>query len=531
MINNYLESQIKENFRYEPTLEQNLALQAAAKFLVSPQSDTLFLLRGFAGTGKTSLVSALVQTLDALKQKCVLLAPTGRAAKVFSLYANHPAYTIHKKIYRQRSFSNETDNFSLAENLQKHTLFLVDEAHNLVERAREMYSAALFKENFLKVRTLVKPYSPKLERKLSRCNRLLLEMKRDSDGPVVRESIGNFVLALTGVFSEMEKFKEDYRVMDDNEDFGALYLDIRHFLNMYDRLDSSYCVYTEPIGRESFMLKLLCANPAENLSSCLRKGNSTVFFSATLLPVLYYKELLCGSTEEYAVYAPSPFDQSKRLLAVGRDVSNRYKRRNSREYGRILDYILAAAAGKKGNYLVYFPSYSYMDEVYQAAVKRELSDGPEFLLQSARMSEADREEFLSEFGRERDRSLVAFCVMGGVFSEGIDLQGEKLIGVLVVGTGLPQICTEREILRGWYEEQGKDGFAYAYRYPGMNRVLQAAGRVIRTDTDEGVILLLDDRFLYSEYQRLFPREWADYHVTNYENIPGILDDFWINRRK
>ena len=410
-------------------------------------------------------------------------------------------------------------------------LFLVDEAHNLVERAREMYSAALFKENFLKVRVLVKPYSPKLERKLSRCNRLLLEMKRDSDGPVVRESIGNFVLALTGVFSEMEKFKEDYRVMDDNEDFGALYLDIRHFLNMYDRLDSSYCVYTEPIGRESFMLKLLCANPAENLSSCLRKGNSTVFFSATLLPVLYYKELLCGSTEEYAVYAPSPFDQSKRLLAVGRDVSSRYKRRNSREYGRILDYILAAAAGKKGNYLVYFPSYSYMDEVYQAAVKRELSDGPEFLLQSARMTEADREEFLSEFGRERDRSLVAFCVMGGVFSEGIDLQGEKLIGVLVVGTGLPQICTEREILRGWYEEQGKDGFAYAYRYPGMNRVLQAAGRVIRTDTDEGVILLLDDRFLYSEYQRLFPREWADYHVTNYENLPGILDDFWINRRK
>lgn len=128
MINNYLESQIKENFRYEPTLEQNLALKSVAKFLVSPQSDALFLLRGFAGTGKTSLVSALVQTLDALKQKCVLLAPTGRAAKVFSLYANHPAYTIHKKIYRQRSFSNETDNFSLAENLQKHTLFLVDEA-------------------------------------------------------------------------------------------------------------------------------------------------------------------------------------------------------------------------------------------------------------------------------------------------------------------------------------------------------------------------------------------------------------------
>ena len=164
-------------------------------------------------------------------------------------------------------------------------------------------------------------------------------------------------------------------------------------------------------------------------------------------------------------------------------------------------------------------------------ILKETDTDVEFELQSSRMTEEEKERFLDRFGENRDRSLGGLCVMGGVFSEGIDLKGERLIGVLVVGTGLAQVCTEREILKGWFEDQGKDGFAYAYRYPGMNRVLQAAGRVIRTDTDEGVILLLDERFLYSEYQRMFPREWADLSVTNYKNLPEILKSFWENGRK
>ncbi len=405
-------------------------------------------------------------------------------------------------------------------------LFLVDEAHNLVERGREMYSAGLYKEDFLTVRTLVKPYSPKLARRLSSCNKMLLEMKREGDGPMVRDSVDAFAMALAGAYGEMEKFQEEFRVLDGDEDFGNFYLEVRHFLNMYEQLDDSYCVYTEPVNERSFLLRLYCVSPAKKLSECLSRGNSTVFFSATLLPIRYYKELLCGNAEEYAVYAPSPFDPSKRFLAAAGDVSSRYKRRNRREYERILDYVLTAVSGKKGNYLVYFPSYSYMEAVYQAALLRGLADGPEFLVQSPRMTEADREEFLARFEKEREGSLAAFCVMGGIFSEGIDLRGERLIGVLVVGTGLPGICTEREILKGWYEKRGKDGFSYAYRYPGMNKVLQAAGRVIRTNTDEGIILLLDDRFLSGEYRRLFPGEWEDCHVINYEKLPALLEDFW-----
>lgn len=128
MINNYLERQIKENFPYQPTFEQEIALKSLATFLLSPCSDAVFILRGYAGTGKTSLVGALVKTLDKLQQKTLLLAPTGRAAKVFSIYAGHQAFTIHKKIYRQQSFSNETNNFSVNDNLNTHTLYIVDEA-------------------------------------------------------------------------------------------------------------------------------------------------------------------------------------------------------------------------------------------------------------------------------------------------------------------------------------------------------------------------------------------------------------------
>lgn len=212
---------------------------------------------------------------------------------------------------------------------------------------------------------------------------------------------------------------------------------------------------------------------------------------------------------------------------MGRDVSSRYRRRNRREYERIADYILTASGITKGNYLVFFPSYAYLEEVYQVLKEREPE--ADLFVQSSHMREAERETFLGAFSENREQSLIGLCVMGGIFSEGIDLTGEKLIGVMVVGTGLSQICTEREMLRGWYEAHGKDGFAYAYRYPGMNRVLQAAGRVIRTDTDEGVILLLDDRFLTDEYRGLFPREWSDCQVIEYEGLEEAVGTFWKNR--
>lgn len=142
------------------------------------------------------------------------------------------------------------------------------------------------------------------------------------------------------------------------------------------------------------------------------------------------------------------------------------------------------------------------------------------------MQENDREEFLEQFEEQREKTLLGFCVLGGIFAEGIDLTGERLVGVVIVGTGLPQISYEREILKKYYDGRQENGFDYAYRFPGMNKVLQSAGRVIRTREDRGVILLLDERFCSFDYRNLFPREWEDYKICTRNTVQGILEEFW-----
>ena len=267
---------------------------------------------------------------------------------------------------------------------------------------------------------------------------------------------------------------------------------------------------------------------AENLCACLDQGRSAIFFSATLLPMPYYKHLL-GAEDDYAVYARSPFLPEKRLLLQGQDVSSRYTRRNLREYGRIAGYLKTMTAARKGNYLAFFPSYRMMEEIWDCYL--ELDGGEtDCLIQQSGMGEKEREEFLARFREpQEEKSLLGFCVLGGIFSEGIDLKGESLIGAAVVGIGLPQICNEREILRQYYEGRQMDGFAYAYRYPGMNKVLQAAGRVIRTEEDMGVVLLLDDRFGSPEYTRLFPLEWGNVQGCRLGNAGEQIENFWKMR--
>ena len=298
---------------------------------------------------------------------------------------------------------------------------------------------------------------------------------------------------------------------------------MQRFLDTCDRLDENYEIYMEIQEDGRFVLHLYCVCPSENLRNCLDRGNSTVFFSATLLPVNYYKALLTGDQEDYAVYAQSPFEQAQRLLLIGMDVSSRYTRRGEQEYVRMADYICQTAENHKGNYLVFFPSYRLMEAVYEKCKQR---GNFRCERQSGDMKEEEREAFLRLFEEEREESLAAFCVMGGIFSEGIDLTGERLVGAMIIGTGLPQVCREREILKQYFDRRGMDGFAYAYQYPGMNKVLQAAGRVIRTTEDRGVILLLDERFGNTSYQNLFPREWSEHARCRLQELSGYLTEFW-----
>lgn len=408
-------------------------------------------------------------------------------------------------------------------------IFLVDEAHNLVGRAREMYSAALVKEDVLEAKRILKGKSSRLVSALEKCNKLMLEMKRECDSYEVLTSVSPLAAAAMSAMGELEEFMDDHPEFEGRDRVLEFYFTLRSFLSVCELLDEKYRIYSEHLEDGRFMVRLFCVNPATNLRRCLDKGNSTIFFSATMLPIQYYKELLSGNPEDYAIYAKSPFDPSNRLLAVSRDVSSRYTRRTETEFRKIGEYILQVGKARKGNYMVFFPSYYYMTRVWE--MLEEMKGSPDrdqitIVMQQSNMREEDREEFLQLFEEARDESLMAFCVMGGVFSEGIDLKEERLIGAVIIGTGLPQINTEGEILRQYFEDNGKKGFDFAYQYPGMNKVLQAAGRVIRTSRDRGVVVLLDDRFLKPDYQELFPMEWDSYYVVDKRNVAQVLCQFW-----
>lgn len=492
-------------------------------------------------------------------------------------------------------------------------LFLIDEAHNLLERGREMYSAVLVKEDFLALRLELKKtivsdtsgnarksevsgqmtldmtgesadasilidqtstvfypaentinalsevrhkgrrggrsilvregYADKMVYHLEKCNQEMLAMKRECEGCCLVEDIDSFVQPLMRLRAVMDDYlaeQEDGQlpVRDLLLDF---YFEIGHFLEMYELMDENYVKYTQLGDDNSFRLKLFCVNPAANLRQCMGRGRSSILFSATFLPIQYYKKLLGGTPEDYEVYAKSVFDAEKRALFIADDVTSKYSRRSDGEYANIAAYIEEIVKNRHGNYMVFCPSYAFLYRIYEQYAERYGGEGRECLIQGESMGEVDREEFLSRFRgndmldlqadiameiEEEDSILIGFCVLGGIFSEGIDLKNDSLIGAIIVGTGLPQVCFEREILKNFFDEEGENGFDYSYRYPGMNKVLQAAGRVIRTTEDVGIIALLDERFLQGSYQRMFPREWESFEEVSLGTVAKRVERFW-----
>ena len=412
------------------------------------------------------------------------------------------------------------------ENVSGNYLFLIDEAHNLVDRGREMYSASICLNDVIETRKFVKPYSQKLWKKLGKVKKQMEELRQNCGEWKVEENAGVLPISLLSVQGELDQFLEESPAQEVVDGILDFYFEVRDFLNISELVDDNYVVYTAFDENGRFYMKLFCVNPAENLQKCLDKGNSTVFFSATLLPLQYYRKMLSTRSENFGMYVESPFEQKKRCLMICRDVSSKYTRRGYEEYRKIAEYIARMSWQKKGNYMVFFPSYRLMEDVYQVYQDEFSVSWVRCISQHASMTELEREEFLEEFTKETEETLVGFCVMGGIFSEGIDLIGDRLIGAAVVGTGLPQVNCEREILKGYYDEKGEQGFDYAYRYPGMNKVLQAAGRVIRTKEDTEAILLMDERFLNRDYRNLFPREWNDACTCTLGNVEKHLQAFW-----
>lgn len=451
-------------------------------------------------------------------------------------------YVFDPHVYLKRFF---------ADGVKGNYLFLIDEAHNLVDRGREMYSAVLCKEDFLKLKKTVKGLDRKMEQRLEKCNKELLALKRECETYKIEEYIAPFVMALQRLYSAMETYLEEHDGQDAfhtrevRKEILEFYFEVAHFLDIYERVDENYVTYSQLQEDGGFILKLFCVNPSLNLRECMMKGRSTILFSATLLPIQYYKELLGAEEGDYEVYAKSVFDPERKALFIGNDVTSKYTRRTEMEYYNIASYIYEIVKNRHGNYMIFFPSHAFLQQVYEVFMHYfYLEDCMECIVQEDYMNEKSREEFLRRFVRnencdlsaviqmeiemepEEEKSLLGFCVLGGIFSEGIDLKNDSLIGAIIVGTGLPQICNEREILKNYFDEQGDNGFDYAYRYPGMNKVLQAAGRVIRTAQDVGIVALLDERFLNRSYQRMFPREWQNYEIVTSGQVAKRVERFW-----
>ena len=297
---------------------------------------------------------------------------------------------------------------------------------------------------------------------------------------------------------------------------------LRAFIGALQRSETGYVTFLCR-GENTRKLKIFCVDPSHDLSARLEEAQAAIFFSGTLLPLAYHRKLLAAQEDDASLYAESSFDPQHQQVLIGSDISARFSQRGPELYARIGAYLATLTRTRPGNYLVFLPSYAMMEETAKA-LSPLVGSATTVVRQQPRMREGDRERFVAQFREARTphTSLVGLCVLGGIFGESIDLPGEALVGVVVVGTGMPRTSPEREAIRDYFDAREGKGFAYAYTYPGLNKVLQAAGRLIRTEEDRGVVLLLDDRFLERELREAFPQEWQDVQTCTLETLAGLL---------
>lgn len=406
-------------------------------------------------------------------------------------------------------------------------LFLVDEAHNLPDRAREMHSASLAKSQVFQCAKALGKGRSKLKTALNKLNSAFVQLRRQCDGQPQRTFFAQPALAefnkLVGrAAAPAQDWLDEHRDSEAHDTVLETYFALREYLRVAECYDEHYVTQAAAFGTD-VRVSQLCLDPSEFLNASLAKGRGAVLFSATLSPSSYYRDIL-GCRQAKTALLPSPFDPARLGLFCAADVSTRYKDR-PQSLPAIARYLHALTQAQSGNYMAFFPSYTYLSEVHEVFCS--LYPQVETLVQQSGMDEAARADFLACFAPAPGRTLLGFGVLGGVFGEGVDLAGDRLIGAAVVGVGLPQISPRQEILRNYFENTRGSGFDYAYRYPGFNKVQQAAGRVIRTMQDKGAVLLIDDRFAAPAYRQLLPAHWQHCrYVYAPQQLQSELERFW-----
>ena len=425
-------------------------------------------------------------------------------------------YAFDPRVFLKRFFLNAGD-----------YIFLVDEAHNLVDRAREMFSAEILRQDVEALGEAFRAADLEVYQATAEISRRLLDRESEflkrADAPEAQTALPKQLITdLNGFLKAAEKWLEAHYRSPLSRPLIDLYFIVSAFVKTADFFDEKYRVYDESTP-EGFRTKLFCLDPSSLLSEFLKKGRSAIFFSATLLPLDYFVRLFGGDENAEQLIVPSPFPSENLCLLVNHKISTTYRNRGF-THEKVIEMIETLAHSKKGNFLVFFPSHKYLQQVYRFFALK--NPGMDCIAQKSHMSESERRDFIAAFSEDRENTLVAFAVMGGIFGEGIDLRGEKLSGAVIVGVGYPQICLEREIIKDYFTHTLGTGYEYAYVYPGMIKVMQAAGRVIRSPEDRGVVLLIDERFGYPSYQSLFPPEWAHARKISSSTLSPLLKAFW-----
>ncbi|MBC1969641.1 ATP-dependent DNA helicase [Listeria marthii] len=430
-------------------------------------------------------------------------------------------YLFDPVVYLKRFF---------AEGPGKYT-FLVDEVHNLVDRARSMYSATLRKSMVLQVkRGLDKKVNKRLLNAINAMNKELIALNKKLTelGETIyveKEKLADWNDAVVKFTFVAKEWLPQNTQSESQADVLELYFESLRYIAIAEFYDERYVTQVTR-SRGDLEVKQLCLDPSFLLSEKLKLGSSSVLFSATLRPIDYYTNVLGGEKDTSRMMFASPFKQKNMHLLVADYISTKYQMREA-SLEAVVDALYALASGKTGNYLFFFPSFLYLENVYD--LFKEKYPNIRLQKQENSMDEAQREHFLEGFQAGNEETLIGFCVLGGVFSEGIDLRGERLVGAAIVGVGLAQLNHESDLIKDYYNKTLGRGFDYAYQIPGMNKVLQAVGRVIRGESDRGVVLLIEERFSADRYRALFPAHWN--HAKTVKSTTGIsqeVNGFWRN---
>lgn len=416
-------------------------------------------------------------------------------------------YVYNPRIRLKRFFDENKSKFIL----------LVDEAHNLISRSRDMFSASIYKDEFLFLKNnsnskYVRKYGDKV-------NSLFLNFLRNKDVNYVDNENINLYEILEELKYSMKKAFEDFPDEREKPEIMETYFNISYFLQTPDFYNEKYKTIIKVYEKE---IKLMCVDPVDRLEMVHKEFMGIIFFSATLSPIGYFSNLYGGNEKDLKISLPNPFPEENLCLIKDSSISTYYNERNA-NYKNIAEKIKVIVESKEGNYFVFFPSYLFMEEVLEYY----LEENPfaNIVKQEKNMTDIKREEFLNNFND--GNNVVGFLVTGGVFGEGIDLLGDKLIGAIIIGVGLSKINFEDDIISEYYKSINKDGFDFAYKLPALNRILQSLGRVIRDENDRGIVVLMEKRYDYYDYYKFFPEYLKNMESINKKDqLAKRLKDFW-----